>query len=78
MLVAENEIESRVQEELKRKELEAKRSRKSQNSLTRRSLKASESEKIMRDKLRADVRYERFKAGQEIREKKERIEKAKR
>ncbi len=79
MLVAGNELENRVQQEIKKKELDAKRSRmSSQSGLNRNSLVASESEKKMREQQRADVRYERFKVAQENREKKERVEKAKR
>ena len=74
MLVVENELEERARIK-KQNSLQAKKSGSKSVSAKRSSLVASESEKQLREKERADVRYQRFKYAQKIREKKEKLEK---
>ena len=78
MLVADNQLEELAQKE-KQNRIRAKKSNASRSvSIQRSSLVASDSEKQLREKERADVRYQRFKYAQEIREKKEKAEKKER
>ena len=77
MLVVENELEERARIK-KQNSLQAKKSGSKSVSAKRSSLVASESEKQLREKERADVRYQRFKYAQKIREKKEKLEKKER
>ena len=77
MLVVENELEERARIK-KQNSLNAKKSGSKSVSVKRSSLVASESEKQLREKERADVRYQRFKYAQQIREKKEKLEKKER
>eukprot|EP00944_MAST-04C_sp_MAST-4C-sp1_P006563 g6563.t1 len=77
MLVVENELEDRARIK-KQNSLNAKKSGSKSVSVKRSSLVASESEKQLREKERADVRYQRFKYAQKIREKKEKLEKKER
>ena len=77
MLVVENELEERARIK-KQNSLQAKKSGSKSISAKRSSLVASESEKHLREKERADVRYQRFKYAQKIREKKEKLEKKER
>ena len=73
MLVAENTLEEEAREKRAKQRAETRKSLQSNGSasMARSSLVASKSEREMRDKERADVRYERFKMAQEIRQKAE-------
>mgnify|MGYP000933808001 FL=1 len=77
MLVAENTLEEEAREKRAKQRAETRKSLQSNGSasMARSSLVASKSEREMRDKERADVRYERFKMAQEIRQKAEKADK---